>query len=137
MSYIVQSMHTQYNAAHKCFASELVLQAGRFLRPNCAPRSECPQFGMPAERRAQFRMCPDPEFPNTLHSEFMNTPNVDFLNIPLQRAYVIRCHLPVPNGIVCCATGTPQHAGACSEHSADGGCIALDGGVASILALWQ
>jgi len=31
-------------------------QAGWFLRPDCAPRSECPQFGMPAERRAQFRV---------------------------------------------------------------------------------
>ena len=31
-------------------------QAGWFLRPDCAPRSECPQFGMPAEHRALFRV---------------------------------------------------------------------------------
>jgi len=34
----------------------MIKQAGWFLRPNCAPRSECPQFGMPAERRAQFQV---------------------------------------------------------------------------------
>jgi len=62
-----------------------IKQAGWFLRPDCDPRSECPQFGMPAERRAQFRVSnvPDPEFPNVLHSEFMNMPNVEFLNVPL------------------------------------------------------
>jgi len=31
-------------------------QAGWFLRPDCAPRSECPQIRMPAERRAQLRV---------------------------------------------------------------------------------
>jgi len=31
-------------------------QAGWFLRPDCTRRSEYPQFGMPAERRAQFRV---------------------------------------------------------------------------------
>ena len=31
-------------------------QVGWFLRLDYAPRSECPQFGMPAERRAQFRV---------------------------------------------------------------------------------
>ena len=75
-----------------------------------------PQFGMPAERRAQFRVLnvPDPKFPNALHSEFMNTPNVEFLNVPL-------CSMPMSylaaNGVVRCATGTPQRVGACSEHA--------------------
>jgi len=32
------------------------IRAGWFLRPDCAPRSEYPQFGMPVERRAQFRV---------------------------------------------------------------------------------
>jgi len=47
--------------------------------PN-APSLECPPNVMP---NSKFRMCPDPEFPNALHSEFMNTPNVEFLNVPL------------------------------------------------------
>jgi len=54
--------------------------------PN-APSYECPSNVVP---NSEFRTCPDPEFPNALHSEFMNTPNVDFFErISLQRAYVI------------------------------------------------
>ena len=68
-------------------------QAGWFLWPDCTPRSECPQFGMPAERRAQFRVptCPNPEFPNALHSEFMNAQCRVFERTSLQHAYVIPC----------------------------------------------
>jgi len=60
-------------------------QASWFLRPDCAPRSECPSSECPPNvvPNSEFRTCPDPEFPNALHSEFMNTPNVDFLNVPL------------------------------------------------------
>jgi len=59
-------------------------------------------------------MCPDPEFPNALHSEFMNMPNVEFLIVPL-------CSAPVSylaaNGVIRCGTGTPQRIGDCSEHA--------------------
>jgi len=74
-------------------------------------------FGMPAERRpnSDFRTCPDPEFPNALHSEFMNTPNVEFLNVSLSARL---CHtLPAAIGVIRCATGTRQRVGACSEHA--------------------
>jgi len=47
--------------------------------PN-APSLECPPNVV---LNCEFRMCPDPEFPNVLHSEFMNTPNVQFLNVRL------------------------------------------------------
>ena len=71
-------------------------------------------------------MCPDPELPNALHSEYTNTLNIEFLSVPL-------CSAPMSylaaNGVVPCATGTSQRVGACS--------IALDGDVASILALWR
>ena len=55
-------------------------QAGWFLRPDSAPSSECLPNVVP---NSEFRTCPDPKFPNTLHSKFMNTPNVEFLNVPL------------------------------------------------------
>jgi len=62
---------------------------------------------------SEFRTCPDPEFPNALHSEFINMPNVEFLDVPL-------CSAPTSylaaNGVVRCATGTPQRVGACSEQ---------------------
>jgi len=78
--------------------------------PN-APSSECLPNVVP---NSEFRTCPDPEFPNALHSEFMNTPNVEFLNVPL-------CSAPMSylaaNGVVRCATGTPQRVGGCSEHA--------------------
>jgi len=98
--------------------------------PN-APSSECPSNVVP---NSEFRTCPNPEFP--LHSEFMNTPNVEFLNVPL-------CSAPMSylatNGVVRCAKGMPQRVAARSEHAcgACGGRIALDGSVASILALWR
>ena len=47
--------------------------------PN-APSSECPPNVVP---NSEFRTCPDPEFPNVLHSAFMNTPNVEVLNVPV------------------------------------------------------
>jgi len=103
---------------------------------DCTPRSECCQFGMPAERRAQFQTCPDPEFPNALHSEFMNTANVKFLNVPL-------CTVPM-SYLAGSKWGRPLCYGHAAAHSclqrALGACgrrIALDEGVASILALWR
>jgi len=44
------------SAVPEIFDSQTKKQAGWFLRPDCAPRSECPQFGMPAERHAQFHV---------------------------------------------------------------------------------
>jgi len=69
-------------------------QAGWFLRPDCAPRSECPQFGMPAERRAQFRV---PNVPRSRMSErapfriYEHAQCRVFERTSLQRAYVIPC----------------------------------------------
>ena len=61
-----------------------------------------------------------------LHSEFMNTPNVEFLEgTCLQRAYVIPCRQQMGSSAV------KRARGACGER------IVLDGGVASILALWR
>jgi len=50
----------------------------------------------------------------------MNTPDVEFLNVPLQRAYVqtVAMSYLAANGVFCCATGTPQCIGDCSEHAA-------------------
>ena len=65
-----------------------------FLRPDCAPRSECPQFGMPAERRAQFRV---PDVPWSRMSErdpfriYEHAQCRVFERTSLQRAYVIPC----------------------------------------------
>jgi len=65
-----------------------------FLRPNCAPRSECLQFGMPAERRAQFRV---PNVPRSRISEeapFRICEHAQcrvLERTSLQRAYVIPC----------------------------------------------
>ena len=70
-------------------------QAGWFLRPHCAPRSECPQFGMPAERRAQFRV---PNMPRSRISErapfriYEHAQCRVFERTCLQRAYVIPCN---------------------------------------------
>ena len=60
-------------------------QAIWFSRPDCAPRSECPQFRMPVERCAQFRV---PNVPRSRISErapfwIYEHPNVDSLNVPL------------------------------------------------------
>jgi len=69
-------------------------QAGWFLRPDCSPRSECPQFGMPAERRAQFRG------PNVRRSQISECAPFRiyehdqyrvFERTSLQRAYVVPC----------------------------------------------
>jgi len=91
--------------------------AGWFLRPDCAARSECPQFGMPAERRAQFRV---PNVPISQISEralfriYEHAQCREFSNIPF-------CSVPMSylaaNGVVCCATGTPQRVGDCSEQA--------------------
>jgi len=61
----------QIKLDHYMYTSRLVFTA------RLRPRSQCRQFGMPAERRAQFRV------PNVLHSEYMNTPNVEILCLPL------------------------------------------------------
>jgi len=91
-------------------------QAGWFLRPDCSPRSECPQFGMPAERRAQFRV---PNVPISRISErapfwiYEHAQCGVFGRTHFQR--VCLCHtLPEANGVVCCVMGTPQHVGACT-----------------------
>ena len=95
--------------------------------PN-AHSSECPLNVVP---NCEFRTCPDSEFPNALHSEFMNTPNVEFLNVRLSSAPI-----PYPAGS---KWGRPLCYDWCSQQAraACGGRIALDGGVASILALWR
>jgi len=102
--------------------------AGWFLQPDCAPgpndpSSECAPNVVPI---SEFRTCPDPEFPNVLHSEFMNTPNVDFLNVSL-------CSMPI-SYLAGSKWGHPLcygHAAArwCWQraHGACGGSIALDG----------
>ena len=102
------------------------------IAPPCpnAPSSECPPNVVP---NSEFRTCPDPEFPNALHSEFMNTPNVEFLNVPV-------CSVPM-SYLAGSKWGRPLcygHAAArwCLQRST-GGRIVLDGGVASILALWR
>jgi len=69
-------------------------QAGWFLRPDCALRSECPQFGMPAERRAEFRV---PNVPRSRINErapfriYEHAQCRFFERTSLQRAYVIPC----------------------------------------------
>jgi len=100
--------------------------------PN-APSSECLPNVVP---NSEFQTCPDPEFPNALHSEFMNTPNVEFLNVPL-------CSAPM-SYLASSSWGRPLcygHAAACCclqrARGACGGCIALDGGVSSVLSLWR
>jgi len=63
-------------------------------RPDCAPRSECPQFGMPAEHRAQLRV---PNVSRSRISEraplriYEHTQCRVFEHNSLQRAYVIPC----------------------------------------------
>ena len=55
-------------------------QARWFLWLDCSPRSECPSLECPSNvvPNSEFQTCPDPEFPNALHSEFMNTPMSSF-----------------------------------------------------------
>ena len=74
--------------------TKVLKQAGWFLRPYCAPRSECPQFGMPAERRAQLRV------PNVVQPRISERAPFRiyehakcrvFERTSLQRAYVIPC----------------------------------------------
>ena len=88
-----------------------------FLWPHCTPRSECPQFRMHAERRAQFRV---PNVPRCRISErapfriYKHAQCGLFERTCLQCA----CHtLLAANGVVRCATGTPQRVVACSEHA--------------------
>jgi len=97
-----------------------------------------PQVRMPAEHRAkfEFRTCPDPEFLKALHSEFMNTPNVKFLNVPLcsvPMSYLAgnKCGRSLCYGHAAVHWWLQRARGACGRRTA------LDGGVASILALWR
>jgi len=98
-----------------------------------APSSECLQNVVP---NSEFRTCPDPEFPSALHSKFINTPNVEFLNVPL-------CSVPMSYlagskwGRPMCYRHAAVHWCLQRAHGACGRRIALDGGVASILALWR
>jgi len=118
---------------------ELLLdtQAGWFLRPDCAPRSECPQFGMPAKRHAQFHV---PNVPTSRISErtsfriYEHAQCRVFRHTSLQRAYVIPCH---KWGRLLCYGHDAARWGLQRAGGACGGRIALDGGVASILALWR
>ena len=65
-----------------------------FYGPIVHPRSKCPQFGMPAERRAQFRV---PNMPRSRISElapfriYEHAKCGVFERTCLQRAYVIPC----------------------------------------------
>jgi len=69
-------------------------QTGWLLQPDCAPRSECPQLGMPAERCAQFQV---PNVPRSRVSEsapFLIYEHAQcrvFERICLQCAYVTPC----------------------------------------------
>jgi len=101
------------------------------------PRSECPQFGMPAERHPQFRVPNMPRSRISEHAPFRiyEHAHVEFLNVPV-------CSAPM-SYLAGSKWGRPLcygHAAACwclqRARGACGGRIALDGGVASILALW-
>jgi len=111
-------------------------QAGWFLRPDCAPRSECPPV-----RNGRRTSCP------IASSERAQIPNFRTCSIPnlwtrpmssfWTYVFAARLYhtLPAANGVVRCAT-----IGACRlqrARAACGGRIALDGGVVSILALWR
>jgi len=87
-----------------------------------------PQFGMPAERRAQFQVPNIPRSRISEHAPFRINEHAQcrvFERTSLQRAYVIPCR----------KWGHPR----CYGHAAAHCCLqwARDGGVASILALWR
>ena len=83
-----------HSSNHCTNNKEVIQQAGWFLRPDCAPRSKCPQFRMPIECRAQFRV---PNVPRSQISEcspFRSYEHAQcrvFECTSLQRAYVIPC----------------------------------------------
>ena len=111
------AVHGRTNLLNFIFSHTIISETSRLvLRPDCAPRSECPQFGMPAERRPQFRV---PNVPRSRISEraafriYEHTQCRVFESISLQRAYVIPCR---KWGRPLC-TGTPQRVGSCSEHA--------------------
>jgi len=69
-------------------------QAGSFLGPDCAPTSECPSFGIPAERRAQIRVPNVPRSRIAERAPFRIHEHAEyrvFERTSLQRAYVIPC----------------------------------------------
>jgi len=69
-------------------------QAGSFLRSDCAPSYVGPQFGMSAERRAQFRVPNVPSSRISKRAPFRIYEHAQwrvFVCTSLQRAYVIPC----------------------------------------------
>jgi len=87
--------------------------------PN-APSSECPPNVVP---NCEFRTCPNPEFPNALHSKFMNTPNVELLNARLlQRAYSIPCRQKMVSSAVLRLVLEPSTRCLQRAHSIGRGC---------------
>jgi len=69
-------------------------QASWFLRPDCTPRSKCPQYGVPAERRAQFRVLNVPRSRISERAPFRIYEHAQcqfFERTSLQRTYVIPC----------------------------------------------
>jgi len=91
----VETVESQRHKDCICLG-ELLLdtQAGWFLRLDCASMSECPQFGMPAERHAQFQV---PNMPRSRISErapvqiYEHTQCRVFERTSLQHTYVIPC----------------------------------------------
>ena len=108
-------------------------QAGWFLRPDWAPSSECPQFGMPAERRAQLRV------PNVPRSRISERAPFRIYEHAQCRVFE-RTSLQAPISYLAGSKwGRPLCYDWCLQRAraAYGGRIALDMGVASILALWR
>jgi len=143
--YFIWHVSVNFGLSRSCYSwvegrrdRQINRQAGLFLRPDCSPgpnaaSSECPTNVLP---NSEFRTCPDPEFPNALRSEFMNTPNIEFLNVPLCTAPMSylggsKWGRPLCYGHAAVRWCLQRARGACV------GSIALDRGVASILALWR
>jgi len=114
---------------HRSVPLKLTQQAGWFLRPDCAPRSKCPQFGMPAERRAQLRV---PNVPRSLISEcapfqiYEHAQCRVFERTYLQRAYIIPCWQQMGSSAVlrlvlaastCCLRRAHSIGGWCRVHT--------------------
>ena len=87
-----------------------IRQASWFLRPDCAPRTECHQFGMPAKCCAEFRV---PNVPRSRISERASIRIYEhaqcrfFERTSLQRSYVIPCRQQMGSSAVlraCCST---------------------------------
>jgi len=123
-------MHFMQCALQCILCSKQLWQAGWFLRPNCVPRFKCSQFGMPAERRAQFRV---PNMPRSRISErapfrtYEHTQCRVFERTSLQRAYVIPCRQQMGSSAVIWACHSALVLTACTRclrraHSIGWGC---------------